>query len=314
MFVDVETGVHTAIRKVRQALSDSPEAPTCVETVPGKGYRFIAPVEILPTSEPAPAVSGARPSRTRRAGVPRLVAAATARGRAGGRRCRRGGSGAARRPSRARVTVRRAPLREPERRRRARVPRRRPGRGDHRVVRTDRSRPPQRHRPHLDPGLQAHPEVAGRDRPRAGRRLPDGGIDPSGGYGAAHHVRAWSACATRRRCGRRSTIGEPTSVLGLQREISTAIAEQIQLRLSPERLDALARRHTRNADAYDLYLRGRFLWNQLKPATNSGRSSTTSARSRSTRTTRSRGPASPTPWRPARSTATCPPGGRGARP
>ena len=62
---------------------------------------------------------------------------------------------------------------------------------------------------------------------------------------------------------------QPTSVLGLQREISTAIAEQIQLRLSPERLDALARRHTRNADAYDLYLRGRFLWNQLKPATNS---------------------------------------------
>jgi TolB-like protein/Tfp pilus assembly protein PilF len=61
---------------------------------------------------------------------------------------------------------------------------------------------------------------------------------------------------------------QPTSVLGLQREISTAIAEQIQLRLSPERLDALARRHTRNADAYDLYLRGRFLWNQLKPETN----------------------------------------------
>src|SRR4029453_10338374 len=62
---------------------------------------------------------------------------------------------------------------------------------------------------------------------------------------------------------------QPTSVLGLQREISAAIAEQIELRLSPERLDALARRHTHNADAYDLYLRGRYLWNQLTPATNS---------------------------------------------
>src|SRR4029453_7520994 len=62
---------------------------------------------------------------------------------------------------------------------------------------------------------------------------------------------------------------QPTSVIGLQKEIATAIAEQIRLRLSPERLDALERRHTRNAEAYDLYLRGRFLWNQLKPATNS---------------------------------------------
>ena len=45
-------------------------------------------------------------------------------------------------------------------------------------------------------------------------------------------------------------------MLGLQQELSTAIAEQVRLRLSPERLDALARRQTRNADAYDLYLRG----------------------------------------------------------
>ena len=47
VFVDVETGVHTAIRKVRQALRDSPEAPTFIETVPGRGYRFIATVEVV---------------------------------------------------------------------------------------------------------------------------------------------------------------------------------------------------------------------------------------------------------------------------
>ncbi|PYQ13960.1 MAG: hypothetical protein DMF80_13915 [Acidobacteria bacterium] len=61
---------------------------------------------------------------------------------------------------------------------------------------------------------------------------------------------------------------EPTPLLGLQRELSTVIAEQIRIRLSPERLNALARRHTRNADAYDLYLRGRYFGNQLTPATN----------------------------------------------
>ena len=42
VFVDVETGVHTAIRKIRRALHDSPDAPRFVETVPGKGYRFVA--------------------------------------------------------------------------------------------------------------------------------------------------------------------------------------------------------------------------------------------------------------------------------
>ena len=46
VFVDVETGVNPAISKVRQALRDSPDAPMFVETVPGKGYRFIAAVEV----------------------------------------------------------------------------------------------------------------------------------------------------------------------------------------------------------------------------------------------------------------------------
>ena len=39
--VDVESGVNTAIRKLRAALKDSPEMPVFIETVPGKGYRFI---------------------------------------------------------------------------------------------------------------------------------------------------------------------------------------------------------------------------------------------------------------------------------
>jgi TolB-like protein/DNA-binding winged helix-turn-helix (wHTH) protein/Tfp pilus assembly protein PilF len=61
---------------------------------------------------------------------------------------------------------------------------------------------------------------------------------------------------------------EPGSMLELQRELSAAIARQVGLRLSPDRLTALAPRHTRNAEAYDLYLRGRHLWNQLTPETN----------------------------------------------
>ena len=67
VFVDVETGVNTAISKVRQALRDSPDAPAFVETVPGRGYRFIAAVEVIsaavdpasphPAPEPSPSPS-----------------------------------------------------------------------------------------------------------------------------------------------------------------------------------------------------------------------------------------------------------------
>jgi DNA-binding winged helix-turn-helix (wHTH) protein/TolB-like protein/cytochrome c-type biogenesis protein CcmH/NrfG len=47
VFIDVETGVNTAISKVRQALRDSPDNPAFVERVPGKGYRFVATVEAV---------------------------------------------------------------------------------------------------------------------------------------------------------------------------------------------------------------------------------------------------------------------------
>jgi DNA-binding winged helix-turn-helix (wHTH) protein/Flp pilus assembly protein TadD len=60
---------------------------------------------------------------------------------------------------------------------------------------------------------------------------------------------------------------EPRSLLTFQRELSGAISQQVRLRLSPDRLNGLARRQTQNAEAHDLYLRGRHFWNQLTPAT-----------------------------------------------
>lgn len=44
VFVDAEHGINTAVRKIRQALEDDPDAPRFVLTVPRKGYRFIAEV------------------------------------------------------------------------------------------------------------------------------------------------------------------------------------------------------------------------------------------------------------------------------
>lgn len=42
VFVDTEHGINTAIRKVRSALHEDADRPHFVQTVPGKGYRFVA--------------------------------------------------------------------------------------------------------------------------------------------------------------------------------------------------------------------------------------------------------------------------------
>jgi len=76
--------------------------------------------------------------------------------------------------------------------------------------------------------------------------------------GSSDQVQLWSA----------SFDSEPSSILEFQRQLSTAVAEQIRLRLSPDRLAALKHRQSKNAEAYDLYLRGRYLWNQATPPTN----------------------------------------------
>jgi TolB-like protein/DNA-binding winged helix-turn-helix (wHTH) protein/Flp pilus assembly protein TadD len=50
-FVDFEVGLNTSIKKLRQALNDSAESPRYVETLPRRGYRFIAPVEEISNSK-----------------------------------------------------------------------------------------------------------------------------------------------------------------------------------------------------------------------------------------------------------------------
>ncbi len=48
-FVDVERNLNTAINKIRDVLGDSAESPRYLETLPRRGYRFIAPVEPAPS-------------------------------------------------------------------------------------------------------------------------------------------------------------------------------------------------------------------------------------------------------------------------
>src|SRR3979490_3515976 len=43
-FVDFDNSLNTAINKLREALGDSADSPRFIETLPRRGYRFIAPV------------------------------------------------------------------------------------------------------------------------------------------------------------------------------------------------------------------------------------------------------------------------------
>ena len=44
VFLDTESSINAAIRKIRQVLKDNPEHPRFVQTITGRGYRFIAAV------------------------------------------------------------------------------------------------------------------------------------------------------------------------------------------------------------------------------------------------------------------------------
>src|SRR5512144_933151 len=46
-FVDFEHSLNTAINKVRDALGDTALNPRFVETLPRRGYRFVAPVQVV---------------------------------------------------------------------------------------------------------------------------------------------------------------------------------------------------------------------------------------------------------------------------
>jgi hypothetical protein len=63
-FVDFEHGLNTAVKKLRQALDDSADEPRYVETLPRRGYRFLAAVT------PDGALAAVEPQQTLRGGAP----------------------------------------------------------------------------------------------------------------------------------------------------------------------------------------------------------------------------------------------------
>jgi TolB-like protein/DNA-binding winged helix-turn-helix (wHTH) protein len=282
VFVDVETGVNTAISKIRQALRDSPEAPEFVETVPGKGYRFIAPLEpprrteiepapAVPAAEPVPpvdpvAASDARPRATHEsppaivrhrltlalAAIALLAVVAWAW---------RGTTSAD-----SSVTLAVLPFEnlsgDPNREYLAE------GLAEETIASLGQM-DPERMRVVGRTSIMAYKgttkSLATIGRELGTDYLVEGSIRAEGAQlrvtskliRVRDQIQVWSQSYDR----------QPASMLGVQRELSTAIAGQIQLRLSADRMDAVAQRQTRNAEAFDLYLRGLNFANQRTPPT-----------------------------------------------
>ena len=223
VFVDADMGVNTAIRKIRQVLGDAPETPAFVETVSGKGYRFIAEVEAV-QSAPAPSASRA-------------------------------------------VTLAVLPFENLG------------GTPEHDYLADGFTEEATTALGQIDP---QHLSVIGRTSvmryKRTTKSLAEIGRELGATYVIEGSIRAegnrWRVTAKLIRIidqvqtWSASFDSEPDSMLEFQRELSEAIAEPIRLRLSPERLTALGRRQSKSPEAYDLYLRGRHLWNHLTPPTN----------------------------------------------
>jgi TolB-like protein/DNA-binding winged helix-turn-helix (wHTH) protein/Flp pilus assembly protein TadD len=61
-FVDFDHSLHNAIARLREVLGDSAERPRFIETLPRRGYRFIAPVDAGDLPAPSRAAGSATPA------------------------------------------------------------------------------------------------------------------------------------------------------------------------------------------------------------------------------------------------------------
>lgn len=276
VFIEIETAVNTLVRKIRLALRDSADEPTFVETVPGKGYRFIAAVEVVaappkspvapastnpvdPLPQSAPVAPTPRDSTARRA---TLVAGAIVLALALWLFVWRP---AATVPSHVSLAV--LPFVainvDPDR----------DYIGDALHEETIASLG------QIDP---EHLRVLGRTS-MLGYKGTTKSLAQIGKELGVEYLVETSVVTEQARVRITPKLirvrdqaqiwaeaydAEPVSMLEFQRDLGAQIAEQIRLQLSPDRIAAVARRHTSDADAYDLYLRGLYLWNQLKPETN----------------------------------------------
>lgn len=259
VIIDFDSGLNTLVRKARAALGDSSEEPRYIETISGWGYRFIAPIEQPSRPEPEPASSPARPRR--RILAPVVTAAVVLLVLVIGSTL---------------YHFRTAPD-EAERIRIAVLPFENltgdssldylaAGLADETTTSLAR----------IDlPNLSVIGSVSASALSGSSDALVRMRRDLDIDFGVLSSLRldgslirvtsrlirvsdgeqVWSASFDR----------QLTNVLGIQRELSIAIAEQVRQTLSPEVAAAIDARQTQNPEAYELYLKGRYEWVRFQP-------------------------------------------------
>lgn len=270
VFVDTDQGINTAIRKIRQALHDDPEEPHFVQTVVGRGYRFLpaireeaAGAEPGPPSEAAPAaaISSPRPgSRARRAWM--VVALLLAAGLAAlGVRAVRG-----RLFSRAAPPIRSLavlPLEnfsaDPAQEYFAdgltdELTTQLAKQGSLRVISRGSAM-------HYKGSKKTIPEIARELKVEA---VVEGSVSREGN---TVRVRAQLIYApTDQHLWAESFTREMRDLLALQEDVASAIARQVQAKLVPERVRAGVRPRPVEPAVIEAYLRGRAAWNRRNEA------------------------------------------------
>ena len=276
-YVGFDEGLNTAIRKLRVAFGDSAENPRFIETVSRRGYRFVAPVSeaVAVTLKPPPAesvaalktaaeVPHARPWRTWRPAWALCAVAVIVILSGLSYLPRRHSSANPAAPKRVMLAI---------------------------LPFQNLSNDPEQE--YFSDGLteetitdlgQLSPEHLGviartsamtykhtdKTISRIGRELNvdyilEGSVRREGGKArvSAQLIRVgdqthlWAQNYER----------DLHDVLQIQNELGKAIARQVQINLTPQQEIDLSRMRAVNPEAYDLYLKGRFYWNQRNPAT-----------------------------------------------
>jgi TolB-like protein/DNA-binding winged helix-turn-helix (wHTH) protein/tetratricopeptide (TPR) repeat protein len=277
-FVDFETGLNTAIKRLRDTLGDSADSPTFIETVPRRGYRFISAVDLpdsqglklaipeMPASlEPLVVIAESQiPSRHRHrrvfvtALVLVVVLAVVFGFDLGGVRHRLGGE-----PSVPRIqSIAVLPLenlsKDPEQEYFV------DGMTDELITNlaqisalkvisrtsamqykgTKKSLSEIARELHVDAVVEGTVMRAG-DRVRISAQLIEAPTD--------HHL--WAASYER----------DLRNVLSMQEEVTHAIVSEVRVKLTVQEQARLAKMHPINPEAYQLYLKGRYFWYKLTP-------------------------------------------------
>ena len=271
VFLSADAAINTAVRKVRRALGDDPDVPRFLETVVGKGYRFVGAITVVPgfeaasstadaarpsTAEPADAgVNARRVWRRRELGIVALASLGVAvLGVLGLIRSQRGA------PMESVAVL---PFEntggDPE------ADYLSDGLTDSLINRLSRL-------PHLKVIARAsvfrykgkHPDLATVARELGVRAVVTGRISPrADGFTVAvelmdaqENKQLWGATYDRR----------SSDLVAAHQELAAEVAQKLRVELTPGERELLAKRDTADPEAYRLYLRGRYLSNERTEA------------------------------------------------